>query len=132
MILQPMDTKKNKALIPDIEVLYRQVFVFILDIIEYTDVLKKHNKHTIANKLLELTTLWGELLNASRTVIKIKSSHIKLIQAHFEADNIKYWLNLCKYSHGYPSTGTLTKDIDKLSNNISALANDYLTKNSIK
>ena len=123
-ILNIMTTKNqdNKTL-PDIEIHYRLVFVFILDAIEYSDLLKKHNKHTIANNLLQLATIWGELLNETRDINEPARLNEKLEQSQLEAKKIKYWLNLCKYSKCYPNPNNLITEINELTELITEISN---------
>lgn len=117
-----MDKRSNIGSTTNIETLYRQVFVFILDVIEYSDLLKKQNKHTVALNLLQITTSWGELLNETRNNISYSDFSKNIEQSGLEAKRIKYWLNLCKYSQDYPNPENLVVDIKNLLNHISALS----------
>jgi four helix bundle protein len=96
------------------EILFRESFVFVLDIIQFTELLEKKKKNSLAKQLLTAGTLFGKIINEARYtensdvfIGKIK----KLIKA---AHNIKYLLQLCKYSEGYPNPRDLLKNIDIL------------------
>ncbi len=104
--------QNTKAL--DIELLYREVFVFILDVIEFTEILKQNKKDVIAIELLQTVTLWGESINEARNIKELPTLKSKIENALLEADKIKYWLNLCKYSNCCPTSATLLNKLDRL------------------
>ena len=98
----------------DIELLYRNVFVFVLDIIEFTEILKQKEKDLIAFELLQTVTLWGESINSARSVKNLSNLKSKIEIALQETEKIKYWLNLCKYSNCCPQSASLLNELDKI------------------
>jgi hypothetical protein len=101
------------------DLLFRKCFVFVLDVIEYNEILEKRNKHNVAKRLLKSATEFGSLINDAKysenqDVVSEKSK--KAVQ---EAQKTKYLLLLCKYSNTYPNPYKLISNIDLLIKNIS-------------
>jgi len=106
---------ENKVLkYKEIEILYRKCFVFALDIIDYSELLKKNKSITISEKIFNAGTVLGEnisklrFINDDALLKKTLTKTTKLIS------NTKYWLNICKYSQKYPNPGRLNSDIEEL------------------
>ena len=109
---QIITIKNIKAL--DVERLNRKVFVFVLDVIEFTEILKQNKKEPIATELLQTATIWGENINEARSIKELPLLKSKIEIALHEADKIKYWLNLCKYSNCCPTSTTLLSELNKI------------------
>ena len=96
------------------EIIFRKSFVFALDIIEYSELLKKQNKHSVAEQLIISGTAFGENINDVRHAENDNDYIENIKQANKNAQKIKYWLQLCKYSNFYPSPNKLITEIDEL------------------
>ncbi len=104
----------------EIDRFYRKCFVFVLDIIEYSELLKKNKNNIIAEQILKIGTTFGETTNKLKYIdanINVEKILIKIIK-HIE--KIKYWLYLCKYSPKYSTPDQLIFDLQELT--------DLLTK----
>jgi len=99
--------------------IYRESFVFVLDLIQFTEQLKINKKKTLAKQLLKSGTAIGEVINE----LKLSDNDIdkvdKTKQLFKNVSYIKYLLQLCKYSATYPNPNNLIIDIDKLIKQIS-------------
>lgn len=102
----------------NIDTFYRTAFVFILDVIEYCEILKQHNKQTLADQLLQSATLWGEHINEARYMEHLYVFKKELELSRFAAKKLKYLLQLCQYSKDYPTTGKLITELTELTETI--------------
>ena len=120
-----MNDKISKS--KEIDMFHRKCFVFVLDIIEYSEQLKKKKNNIIANQILKTGTALGKNTNnlklAGNSVI-IEKSLNKTVK-HIE--KTKYLLNLCKYSQRYPNPDNLISDIENLTNSITKIKYYLLT-----
>ena len=96
------------------ELLFRESFVFVLDLIQFTELLEQKGKFSLAKKLFIAGTELGEIINELRYVEKNKN-YISLIKKLKKlAHNIKFLLQLCKYSEGYPNPFNLINEIEDI------------------
>jgi len=96
------------------EILFRESFVFVLDIIQFTELLEEKGKSTLAKQLLNAGTSYGNIINEARYTENYDVFLLKIGKLLKAAHNIKYLLQLCKYSTGYPNPGNILKNIDIL------------------
>jgi len=98
----------------DNEMLYRKCFVFVLDVIQYSELLEKKGKKYVAKQLLEVSTALGACMNNLKITRDEDVFNEKIKNSEQKAIEIKYWLQLCKFSPSYPQTKNLIPDIDEL------------------
>ena len=96
------------------EIIFRKSFVFALDIIQYSELLEKQNKHSVAEQLVISGTAFGENINDVRHAENDRDYIESIKKANKNAQKIKYWLQLCKYSNVYPSPQNLITEIENL------------------
>ncbi|MEA3452714.1 MAG: four helix bundle protein [Bacteroidota bacterium] len=96
------------------EILFRKCFVFVLDIIQYTELLEKREKIYVAKQLLEVSTALGACMNKLKNTNDKDFFNKKIKSNEKKAVEIKYWIQLCKFSPSYPQTNNLVQDIDEL------------------
>ena len=112
------------SIISEDEILYRKSFVFVLDVLEFNEKLKKNNKYLIADKILKQATSFGELIMAIKLTENENEKKTFVKKSLIDAHKTKYLLQLCKYSEDYPSPSNLLlllEDImQKLKDNISS------------
>ena len=102
------------SIISEDEILYRKSFVFVLDVLEFNEKLKKSNKYLIANKLLKQATSFGELIMAIKLAENENEKKTFVKKSLIDAHKTKYLLQLCKYSEDYPSPKKILSDLDKI------------------
>lgn len=101
------------------DLLFRKCFVYVLDIIQYNEILEMMHKHNISKRLLKSATEFGSLINEAKYSYNEDVMNDKLKKAVQEAQKTKYLLLLCKYSSTYPNPYKLISDIEILIKNIS-------------
>jgi len=98
-------------------------FKFALDIISFTEVLESSRKFIIANQLLRSgTSIGANVREAQNCESKADFIH-KIKIAAKEAEEVEYWLELCKYSDNYPFENKLLDDIKTLQKIINKIIN---------
>jgi four helix bundle protein len=84
---------------------------FALDIIVFTEKLQQDKKFNLANQLFRSGTSIGANVREAQGC-ESKSDFIhKMKIAYKEAEESKYWLELCSLSENYPDPGKLLEDI---------------------
>ena len=84
---------------------------FALDIIVFTEVLQQTKKFNLANQLFRSgTSIGANVREAQGCEIKNDFIH-KMKIAYKEAEESKYWLELCELSESYPNPGKILTDI---------------------
>jgi len=117
-----MTTKQNlEHVIVETDILYRKCFVFVLDVIQYCDLLEKNKKSCVAKQLLTTATTFGTNINKLKNATNTNVINKKINNSIKEAEKIKYQLKLCKFSDTYPKPNNLIQDIDKLLEQITEL-----------
>ena len=96
------------------EIIYRKSFVFALDIIQYSELLEKQNKHSVAQQLITSGTAFGENISDIRHAENDNDYIENIKKANKNAQKIKYWLQLCKFSEFYPKPKNLIIEIEEL------------------
>lgn len=105
-MIEDNNTKNEKKnLIVDL------VFKFSLDIVVYTEQLKKYN---LSNQLFRSGTSIGANINESQHAESKADFIHKLKISAKEAEETKYWLLLCQHSKNYPNCDNLLKQIESI------------------
>jgi four helix bundle protein len=105
-------------------------FQFSLKIIEYCTILEEMKKFVVSNQLLKAgTSIGANIREAQNAESKLDFIH-KLKIAVKEADECHYWLELCKFSAGYPNADFLLSENQKIINILSKIISS--TKAHIK
>lgn len=118
--IKPNTEKVNKK-----KILFRESFVFVLELIEFTEILEQKKKNSLAKQLLKAGTAFGEIINEARFIEKQEKYICKIKKLNKDALNIKYLLQLCKYSATYPNPDNLIADLDVLIDQILQIQESY-------
>lgn len=83
-------------------IIVEMTFEFALQIIEYAEVLESSRKFVLANQILKSgTSIGANTREAQNAESKADFVHKFKIAAK-EADEVQYWLDLCKAAKSYP------------------------------
>jgi len=104
--------------------LFRESFIFVLELIEFTELLEQKKKKSLAKQLLKTGTAFGEIINVARFIENSDNFIHKIKKLLKNALNIKYLLQLCKYSATYPNPNDLIAGLDKLIEKVSRTINE--------
>ncbi len=86
-------------------------FQFSLEIITFTEKLQLNKKFNLANQLFRSGTSIGANIREAQGC-ESKSDFIhKMKIAYKEAEETRYWLELCEFSENYPKPGKLLEDV---------------------
>ena len=86
-------------------------FQFALDIITFTEVLQQERKFNLANQLFRSgTSIGANVSEAQGSESKADFIH-KMKIAYKEAEETRYWLQLCEHSENYPKPQKLLEEI---------------------
>ena len=107
------------------DTLFRESFVFVLDVIRFTELLEQEKKNKLAKQLFKAGTAFGEISNKARFIYQAKKFITEINKMYKNALNIKYLLQLCKYSSGYPTPNNLLLDLDLLIGQIIQVQETY-------
>lgn len=89
----------------------RLTFQFSLDIIVFTEKLEKDRKRNLANQLFRSgTSIGANVREAQGSESKADFIH-KMKVAYKEAEETRYWLELCSQAENYPDPSKLLDDI---------------------
>lgn len=95
-------------------VILRKSFEFSIKIVAYTDELEQLRKYVFARQILRAgTSIGANIKEAQNAESKADFIH-KFKIALKEADELEYWLLLCNYCKGFPSTNDLLRDLGDL------------------
>jgi len=96
-------------------IIIKLTFQFALDIIRYCEVLQEDKKFIIANQLLKSgTSIGANIKEAQNAESKSDFIHKFKISAK-EIEETIYWLELCKFSEGYPNVERLIEQVNTIS-----------------
>lgn len=96
-------------------------FEFALDVIEFAEELERNRKFVLANQILKAGTSIGANVREAQNA-ESKSDFIhKMKIAAKEADEIAYFLELCKFSSSYPFNPVLTEKLTSISKILSKI-----------
>lgn len=86
-------------------------FQFALDVILYTEVLEQRKRFNMANQLFKSgTSIGANIREAQGSESKADFIH-KMKIAYKEAEETRYWLELCLKSPSYPDPEKLLEDL---------------------
>lgn len=89
-------------------------FQFALEIISFTEMLESLRKYNLSNQLFRSgTSIGANVREAQGAESKADFIH-KMKIAYKEAEETKYWLQLCKSSENYPGSDKLLNDSDSI------------------
>lgn len=77
-------------------------FEFALKIIDFSEEIFEMKRFAIANQILKAGTSIGANVREAQSPESLKDFIHKMKIAHKEAEEIEYWLLLCKFSEHYP------------------------------
>ncbi len=87
---------------------------FALEIIYYCEVLEEKRKFVVSNQLLKSGTSIGANVNEAQNA-ESKADFIHKIKiAAKEADETKYWLQLCRLSKNYPEPSGMDEKLNSI------------------
>jgi four helix bundle protein len=86
-------------------------FQFSLDIIVFTELLQQNKKFNLANQLFRSGTSIGANVREAQGCESRNDFIHKMKIAYKEAEESKYWLELCESSESYSKPGKLLTDI---------------------
>jgi four helix bundle protein len=116
-----MDTSKD--------VIVDLTFAFALNIIDYTETLEIKKKYNLANQLFKAGTSIGANVNEAQCSESRADFIHKMKIAAKEAEETKYWLQLCLRAKSYPDPGDLLVKIQSI---IKILTKIITTSKSVK
>lgn len=89
-------------------------FQFALEIIDFTESLNASRKFLLSNQLFRAgTSIGANVREAQHAESPADFIHKMKISAK-EAEEVEYWLLLCKYSKHYPTNEKLISDIKEI------------------
>ncbi len=83
-------------------VIVEKSFRFALKIIEYSELLEENKKYVIARQILKAGTSIGANIREAQSAESKADFVHKLKIADKEANELEFWLQLCKMSENYP------------------------------
>jgi four helix bundle protein len=86
-------------------------FRFALEVIEYTEVLESLKRFNMANQLFRSGTSTGANIREAQGSESRADFIHKMKVAYKEAEETKYWLELCLKSSSYPDPVKLMEDL---------------------
>ena len=87
---------------------------FALDIVEFSEQLEEKRKYVIARQILKSGTSIGANVRESQNAESTDDFIHKLKISAKEADETKYWLEICKFSKNYPYNEKLDEQLDSI------------------
>jgi len=88
-------------------VILEKSFKFALKIIEYSELLEENKKYVIARQILKAGTSIGANVKEAQSAESKADFIHKLKIADKEANELEYWLQLCKMTEKYPNPANL-------------------------
>lgn len=96
-------------------------FDFALKIIDFSEELIANHKYVVENQLTKSGTSIGANVREAQNA-ESKSDFIhKMKIAAKEADETRYWLELCKYSKNYPSCDELLGELEQITHILNSI-----------
>ena len=92
-------------------VILEKSFRFALKIIEYAELLEANKKYVIARQILKAGTSIGANVREAQSAESKADFVHKLKIADKEANELEYWLQLCKMSDNYPDPLLLENEL---------------------
>ena len=95
-------------------VIVNKSFQFALDIVEFCELLEENKKFIVAKQLLRAGTAIGASIREAQNAESKADFIHKLKIAAKEADEVEYWLMICKYSKNYPFNDSLLDSVKEI------------------
>ena len=95
-------------------VILEKSFEFALKIIEYSELLEENKKYVIARQILKAGTSIGANVKEAQSAESKADFVHKLKIADKEANELEYWLQLCKMADNYPNPLSLENELLEL------------------
>ena len=92
-------------------VILEKSFSFALKIIAYSEILEENKKYVIARQVLRAGTSIGANVKEAQSAESKTDFVHKLKIADKEANEVEYWLQLCKMADKYPDPSLLENDL---------------------
>jgi len=92
-------------------VIVEKSFAFALQIIEFAEMLEEHKKYIIARQVLKAGTSIGANVNEAQSAESKADFIHKMKIVDKEANELEYWLKLCKAAKNYPDPFELQDDL---------------------
>ena len=92
-------------------VIVEKSFRFALKIIEYSELLEQNKKYVIARQILKAGTSIGANVREAQSAESKADFLHKLKIADKEANELEYWLQLCKVAENYPDSLVLENEL---------------------
>ena len=96
-------------------------FEFALGIIKYSELLDEHRKYVLAKQILRSGTSIGANIREAQSAESKKDFIHKLKISDKEANELEYWLELCKASENYPNPNGLIDNLIEIKKLLSAI-----------
>ncbi len=97
-----MNTNGDKLYLEKDNLILKLSFEFALKIVEYCELLNEGRRFVIANQLLRSGTSIGAKIREAQNAESKQDFIHKFKIAAKEAEEVEYWLLICKHSKGYP------------------------------
>ncbi len=102
-------------------VILEKSFEFALKVIEFTEQLEERQKYVIARQLLRSgKSIGANVREAQSAESRVDFIH-KLKISDKEANEVSYWLKLCKFSRNYPDSDELENQLIEIQKRLSAI-----------
>ena len=92
-------------------VIVEKSFRFALKIIEYSELLEESKKYVIARQILKAGTSIGANVREAQSAESKADFVHKLKISDKEANELEYWLQLCKMAENYPNPLLLENEL---------------------
>lgn len=92
-------------------VIINLTFQFAIDIITFTELLQQEKKFNLASQLFRSGTSIGANVREAQGCESKNDFIHKMKVAYKEAEETRYWLELCDQAKSYPKPGKLLEDI---------------------
>lgn len=103
-----------QADVSDKEIIFRESFVFVLELINFTELLRGKGKYFFAKQILKSGVSFGKIINEMRLVSDNEKNRKRAKELIKTAIYLKYLLQLCKYSENYPDPNSLIADLEQI------------------
>jgi four helix bundle protein len=92
-------------------VIVEKSFKFALQIVEFSELLEENKKYVIAKQILKAGTSIGANIKEAQSAESKADFIHKLKIADKEANELEYWLQLCKMAENYPNPTLLEQEL---------------------
>ncbi|HEX5000927.1 MAG TPA: four helix bundle protein [Bacteroidia bacterium] len=110
----------------------RLSFNFSIKIVSYTQILEEGRRYVIARQLLASGTSIGANIMESQSAESKKDFIHKLKISFKELLETRYWLEICKYSKGFPDPTDLITEIEVIRKVLNAIIATTIKSNQKK